>query len=147
MYCLRCTLHVDQASCRLFENAPMAFLNGITALLIYQLIGEVLARSFKLAIPGPVIGMTLLFLSLVLYKRVPESLETASTALLSHLSLLFIPAGVGLMMYFDAIAKEWLPIIVTLVLSTLISIAAVALTMQFTMKLFKPKNYNSHESE
>ncbi|MFZ1386641.1 MAG: CidA/LrgA family protein [Thiolinea sp.] len=125
----------------------MAFLNGITLLLIYQLIGELIARWFKLPIPGPVLGMALLFISLILYKRVPEALEVASTALLSHLSLLFIPAGVGLMLYFDAIAKEWLPIIVTLIFSTLISMAVIALCMQSLMKVFKPKADSAHEAE
>lgn len=125
----------------------MAFLNGITLLLIYQLIGELTARWFKLPIPGPVLGMALLFISLILYKRVPEALEAASTALLSHLSLLFIPAGVGLMLYFDAIAKEWLPIIVTLIFSTLISMAVIALCMQSLMKVFKPKADSAHEAE
>ena len=125
----------------------MAFLNGITLLLIYQLIGELIARWFKLPIPGPVLGMALLFISLILYKRVPEALDTASNALLSHLSLLFIPAGVGLMLYFDAIAKEWLPIIVTLIFSTLISMAVIALCMQSLMKVFKPKAESTHEAE
>ena len=124
----------------------MPFLNGLTLLLIYQLSGEVIIRGFKLPIPGPVLGMALLFISLVLYKRVPEALDTASNALLSHLSLLFIPAGVGLMLYFDAIAKEWLPIIVTLIFSTLISMAVIALSMQFLMKVFKPKTESTHES-
>ena len=124
----------------------MPFLNGLTLLLIYQLIGEVIIRGFKLPIPGPVLGMTLLFLSLVLYRRIPEALDTASTALLSHLSLLFIPAGVGLMLYFDAIAKEWLPIVITLIFSTLISMVVIALSMQFLMKVFKPKTRSTHES-
>lgn len=124
----------------------MPFLNGLTLLLIYQLIGEVIIRGFKLPIPGPVLGMALLFISLVLYKRVPEALDITSNALLSHLSLLFIPAGVGLMLYFDAIAKEWLPIIVTLIFSTLISMAVIALSMQFLMKVFKPKTESTHES-
>ncbi|HPY40358.1 MAG TPA: CidA/LrgA family protein [Thiolinea sp.] len=125
----------------------MPFLNGMTLLLIYQLIGEVLARGFNLPMPGPVLGMALLFISLVLYRRLPIALETASEALLSHLSLLFIPAGVGLMLYFDAIAKEWLPIIATLIFSTLISMAVIALSMQFLMKLFKPKTELTHETE
>ena len=125
----------------------MAFLNGITLLLIYQLIGELIARWFKLPIPCPVLGMALLFISLILYKRVPEALEAASTALLSHLSLLFIPAGVGLMLYFDAIAKEWLPIVLTLIFSTLISMAVIALCMQSLMKVFKPKADSAHEAE
>lgn len=125
----------------------MPFLNGMTVLLIYQLIGEVIVRWLKLPLPGPVLGMSLLFVSLLIYKRVPLALETASTALLSHLSLLFIPAGVGLMLYFDALAKEWLPILVTLIASTLITMAVIALSMQLLMKLFKPKPEPSHESD
>lgn len=125
----------------------MPFLNGMTILLIYQLIGEVIVRWLKLPLPGPVLGMSLLFVSLLIYKRVPLALETASTALLSHLSLLFIPAGVGLMLYFDALAKEWLPILVTLIASTLITMAVIALSMQLLMKLFKPKPEPSHESD
>lgn len=124
----------------------MPFLNGISLLLIYQLIGEVIVRWLKLPIPGPVLGMTLLFISLLLYKRVPLALETASTALLSHLSLLFIPAGVGLILYFDALSKEWLPILVTLVASTLISMAIIGLSMQQLMKWFKPKTEPNDES-
>lgn len=125
----------------------MPFLNGLTLLLGYQLLGEIISRWFKLPIPGPVLGMALLFISLLVHQRVPVALETASTALLSHLSLLFIPAGVGLMLYFDALSKEWLPILITLIFSTLMSMAVIALSMQLLMKLFKPKAASRHEAD
>ena len=115
----------------------MQFLNGITILLIYQLLGEVSTELFKLPIPGPVLGMGYLFITLLLYKRVPDTLNSASTALLSHLSLLFVPAGVGLMVYFDYIAREWLPISVTLVLSTLITLSVSAWVLQALQRLLK----------
>ena len=108
----------------------MNFLNGITLLLIYQLIGEVSARLLKLPIPGPVLGMLLLFISLLVRDSLAETIETATSALLSHLSLLFVPAGVGVMVHWGRIGHDWLPITVALVLSTLLSLGLTALFMQ-----------------
>ncbi len=108
----------------------MNFLNGITLLLIYQLVGEVTVRYLHLPVPGPVMGMIMLFLTLLLRRRSSASLDCASTALLSHLLLLFIPAGVGIIVHFDRIGREWLPISIALLISTLLSMAATALIMQ-----------------
>lgn len=110
----------------------MNFLNGITFLLVYQLVGEIAVRLLNLPVPGPVLGMLMLFLTLMLRGKAPESVDTASTALLSHLSLLFVPAGVGMMVHFGRIADEWLPIVVVLVVSTLITMAATAGIMQLS---------------
>lgn len=105
-------------------------LASITVLLVCQLMGEVIARLAKLPIPGPVIGMVLLFVALVVKGGVPENLEKVGTTLLSHLSLLFIPAGVGVMVHLKLIAGEWLPISVALVVSTALTIAITGLVMQ-----------------
>lgn len=105
-------------------------LSSITVLLLCQLAGEVIARLTRLPIPGPVIGMLLLFVGLVIRRGVPEGLEKVGTNLLSHLSLLFIPAGVGVMVHLKLIAGEWLPITVALVVSTALTIAVTGLVMQ-----------------
>ncbi|MEM6253148.1 MAG: CidA/LrgA family protein [Cyanobacteria bacterium P01_D01_bin.156] len=107
----------------------MTFLNGITLLLLYQLIGEAFTMLLQLPVPGPVIGMALLFLTLLWRRRIPESIDSASEALLSHLSLLFVPAGVGLMTHFERISNEWLSIVLTLLLSTVVTMAATAAIM------------------
>lgn len=112
----------------------MQFLNGITLLLVYQLVGEVSVRLAGVPIPGPVLGMVMLFLTLWIRGAVPESVGTASSALLSHLSLLFVPAGVGMMAHFNRIADEWVPITLALLLSTIITMVATALIMQFTTR-------------
>lgn len=112
----------------------MAFLNGITILLIYQLVGEITVRLLGLPIPGPVLGMVMLFLTLMVRGRVETSVDSAASGLLSHLSLLFVPAGVGMMVHFGRIADEWLPIIITLVLSTVLTMAATAGIMQLTSR-------------
>ena len=113
----------------------MIFLNGLTILLIYQLIGEVTVRLFKWPVPGPVLGMVMLFVTLLLKNELIKTLEPATTALLSHLSLLFVPAGVGVMVHFSRIGQQWLPITVSLVLSTIITLALSALLMQLLVTI------------
>ncbi|MGF1604262.1 MAG: CidA/LrgA family protein [Thermosynechococcaceae cyanobacterium] len=114
----------------------MDFLNGITILLLYQLLGEALKLLLRLPIPGPVLGMILLFLTFVAQHSVSQSVDLTSKVLLSHLSLLFVPAGVGVMIHFDLITKEWLPISMTLLLSTAVTMAATAAIMIATQRLF-----------
>jgi holin-like protein len=120
----------------------MKFLNGITLLLFFQLVGEFASRYLKLPVPGPVLGMLLLFLVMSLRKQVPVSLDMASSALLSHLSLLFVPAGVGMMVHFNRIAEEWIPITVSLLLSTIITMLTTAVVMYWLVRLVSQKAEN-----
>lgn len=111
------------------------FLNGLTILLIYQLIGEVTSRLLHLPIPGPVVGMVLLFITLLLRNALLETLELAANALLSHLALLFVPAGVGVMVHFARIGEQWLPITAALIFSTIITLVATAGIMLLVKRL------------
>ena len=83
--------------------------------------------------------MVMLFLTLVFRECSTESLDSASSALLSHLSLLFVPAGVGMIVHFDRISNEWLPISIALVLSTVITMTATAVIMLAVSRLFSKK--------
>jgi holin-like protein len=92
-------------------------LRGFSVLLLFQLVGEILARTLGLPIPGPVIGMALLLVALEL-RRPSDDLRAASSGLLSHLSFLFVPAGVGVMLHAPRLASEWPPVVASLLLST-----------------------------
>ena len=105
-------------------------LAAITVLLVFQLIGEIAVVAFGLPVPGPVVGMALLFVSLILRGSVTDDLGSTASGLLRHLSLLFVPAGVGVMAHLSRLADEWLPITVSLVLSTLLTIAVTAIVMR-----------------
>ena len=105
-------------------------LNAITLLLLFQLAGEAIALFFALPIPGPVIGMGLLFAALALRGGPSPELRNTEQNLLQHLSLLFVPAGVGVMLHAQRLADEWLPIVVALVASTFVTIAATALVLR-----------------
>ncbi len=101
-------------------------LNGFTGLLLMQLAGEGVARAYALPVPGPIIGFVLLLVVLRLRPRWTASLKVAADGLLSHLSLLFIPAGVGVVLHLKAIREEGLAIAVALAVSTLVGLAVTA---------------------
>lgn len=105
-------------------------LAAITLLLLFQLAGEAIALFFALPVPGPVIGMGLLFAALAIHGRPSSELRSTAQNLLQHLSLLFVPAGVGVMLHLDRMTEEWLPIAVALIVSTLLAIAITALTLR-----------------
>ena len=102
-------------------------LESITVLLACQLAGEVLVRFAGLPVPGPVVGMALLFAGLALRGGVPEPLERTCRGLLEHLSLLFVPAGVGVLTHLALVGREWLPISASLLVSTALTIAVTGL--------------------
>jgi len=106
-------------------------LQTFAILLVFQSVGEVFSFALKLPVPGPVIGMILLFCWLVLDNRLLSVIQGTASDLLRHLSLLFVPAGVGIMVHASRIEGEWMPIVIALVLSTWLAIAATALVTQF----------------
>lgn len=106
-------------------------IGAITVLLGCQLVGEAFAAVTGLPVPGPVVGMLVLFLVLLAHGDVPVGLATTTEGLLSHMSLLFVPAGVGVMVHLRLLAAEALPIVVALVGSTVLTIAVTALVMKW----------------
>ena len=101
----------------------------ITVLIVCQLAGEALVAYTHVPIPGPVCGMALLFSALVWNGRVPDDLGKTADGLLSNLSLLFVPAGAGVMLHFKLLAGDWLPLGAALIVSTLLTIAVTAWLM------------------
>ncbi len=105
-------------------------ITGLLILLGFQLAGEAIAQLTGWPIPGPVLGMILLFVTLSIRGGASEGLQRTSRGLLKHLSLLFVPAGSGVVAYVALIRREWLPLSAALVGSTVLAMAITALTMQ-----------------
>lgn len=114
-------------------------LGTLTLLLLCQLAGELAARLLHLPVPGPVLGMLLLFAGLLLRGGVPAAVQETAGGLLRHLSLLFVPAGVGVMVHVTRLETEALPIIVALFGSTLFGIAVTAKLMAFLLSRTDPR--------
>jgi holin-like protein len=114
-------------------------LRAITILLVFQLVGEILVRLLSLPIPGPVIGMVFLFVVLLVRGDVPADLRSTAQTILANLSLLFVPAGVGVIVHASLIERELLPLAGTLVLSTYLTLLVTALTMVGLLRISTPR--------
>ena len=119
-------------------------------LLIFQCVGEGLSFVLRLPIPGPVVGMLLLFIALLISPSLLHQLEATATELLRHLSLLFVPAGVGIIVSAGSVQGHWWGVIVAVVFSTVITLALTAAAMKFfspyqpNHSKIQPKNQNPH---
>ena len=107
----------------------MQALRGLAWLLAFQSAGELLARGFQLPFPGPVLGMVLLVPALQwAVVRTPVSVTTEF--LLKHLSLLFVPVGVGVMTHLSLLTQYGLRMLVVVVVSCLLGLLVTVLTLQ-----------------
>lgn len=93
---------------------------GLAFLLLFQALGELISHGLGLPIPGNVLGMGLLLAALGCRLVKVDWIEEAADLLLANLALFFVPAGVGVMVYFELIAREWLPITVATIVSTFV---------------------------
>jgi len=106
----------------------MNALRGLACLLVCQSVGELLARGLKLPFPGPVVGMLLLLLALR-WPVVRASVGPCADFLMSHLSLLFVPVGVGVMTHLSLVTQYGFRMLLVIVLSTLVGLAVTVLTL------------------
>ncbi|WP_341913771.1 CidA/LrgA family protein [Polaromonas sp. YR568] len=106
----------------------MQGLRGLAWLLLLQSIGELLSRGLSLPFPGPVIGMMLLLVALR-WPLVREPVAACADFLLTHLSLLFVPVGVGVMTHLSLVSQYGGRMLLVIVLSTLIGLAVTVLTL------------------
>ena len=105
-------------------------LRGLTWLVLFQLLGTALNALFLTLLPGPIIGMLLLFVFLLLRGEVGEPITEAASGLLRYLPLLLVPPAVGVMVYAADIAADFWAIVGSLVLSVLIALAFCGVLMQ-----------------
>ena len=110
-------------------------IHALAALFMFQLAGELLSRWLGLPVPGPLIGMLLLFAALVARGSLPDALRDTAGQLLRHLMLLFIPAVAGVMMHFGRVRQEWLPFLAAGVAGAAFTMAVTALTLRWMLRL------------
>ena len=117
---------------------------SLSLILLCQLIGEVLVRSIDVPVPGPVIGLMLLLLLLLARDRFASlargplqggGIETTSRGLLANLSLLFVPAGVGVVQKLDVLSEHGIAIVLVLAVSVVVTLLVTAVTFLVTSRL------------
>jgi len=121
-------------------------LNALTLILCCQLAGELLVTAVDLPVPGPVCGMMLMFAGLLVRGGIPDNLAAVGDTMLGNLSLLFVPAGVGVMLHLPLMEAEILPLSIALVGSTLLTIAVTALLMQWLNRAKAEMNKDGDET-
>lgn len=111
---------------------------AISLLLLCQLVGETTARLLNLPIPGPLIGMVLLFVGLVIYGNLnavtdaePTALDQTSNVILTNLSLLFVPAAVGVMQHLPVLKEHGAILGIAIVGSTLLTLLVSVAVFRF----------------
>jgi len=107
----------------------MDALRGFALLLLWQAAGEAIAHGLGVPVPGPVIGLLLLLPGLAV-PAVRRVVGAAADVLLAHLSLLFVPVGVGVVTHLALLSQYGLQLVVVIVLSTWIGLAATALALR-----------------
>ena len=111
-------------------------LKSIFIILLYQLIGELFQKFFGLSIPGPVIGLVLLLLTLLLIQKrqrvvpIKEDLFNSAEILLNYLPLLFIPVGVGVVMHLSLLEDNLASVVFVIILGTLSTLALTGYIME-----------------
>ncbi len=117
---------------------------SFSLILLCQLAGEVVVRGLALPMPGPVVGLVLLLMLLVARDRFAVlargplqggGVENASRGLLAHLSLLFVPAGVGVVQKLDIIAAHGIAIVLVLLVSVVATLLATVATFLVVSRL------------
>lgn len=109
-------------------------LRGLTWLVLFQLLGTALNVLFIPILPGPIIGLLLLFVALMLRGSASESLQVAASSLLRYLPLLLVPPAVGVMAYTQAILDDFWAIVGVLVLSLVVSLVFTGWLMQLLIR-------------
>jgi holin-like protein len=103
----------------------MNALRGLALLLLFQAAGEGLVYALALPFPGPVIGLALLLPALG-WSRIREPIEAAASILLAHLSLLFVPIGVGVITHLEMVSRYGMQLLGVLLVSTWFGLAVTA---------------------
>jgi holin-like protein len=110
-------------------------LHAFALILATQLLGEVVTRSLMLPIPGPVLGMVALTVGLVASPRLREAVRPLAQGILGHLSLLFVPAGVGVIGNLQVLSGMGIGLAIAILFSTALAITAGALTFALVARM------------
>ena len=106
-------------------------IKGLVQLLLFQGLGEVISKLLGLPIPGPVVGLMLLLVTLLIRNKLDPDLDMVATGFTQNLGLLFIPAAVGVVMFIPQLAEYVLVIALILIVSVGLSVAASSITLKF----------------
>lgn len=113
----------------------MKYLKQLMIILGAYLLGVAIQLIFNLPIPGTVLGLIILFLGLYSGIIKVEMIEDMCEILISHMSFLFIPAGVGLITSFNLLSDNIVAFFLVILISTIIVWLITAYVVKFLRKV------------
>jgi holin-like protein len=119
----------------------MTALRGLAILLLLQAAGEGLTHLLGLPIPGPVMGLVILLAALQ-WPALREPVGAVAELLLAHLSLLFVPVGVGVIVHLDLVSRYGLQLLLVIVAATWIGMAVTALVLRALLRREAPGGHD-----
>ena len=120
-------------------------IKGVCIILSFYFLGMGMSHLIGGIVPGSVCGMLLLFVALCLRIVHPDSVRSVARALTQNMAVLFVPAGVGIMAQYEAIAQNWVGIITITLVSTVLVLLSTGATAQYLDQYFKNKTTNTRK--
>ena len=118
-------------------------LKSLFIIFLFQLVGEAIQKFFEINIPGPVIGLILLLLFFIFFlkssfsKKIKKQISETSHQIISYLSLLFVPIGVGVVMHINYLGDNLFKILAIIIIGTLSTLVFTAFVMEKIINLQK----------
>ena len=109
-------------------------IKALLVLLLCQFLGEILVYFSGIPVPGPVVGMCLLLVGLIVKGSLPENLDSVASSFIHYIGLLFVPAGAGISLYLGLLAKQWDVILIASFTSTVLTLVLCAFVFQILSK-------------
>ncbi len=109
-------------------------IDGLLLLLLFQFLGEMLVHFTGLPLPGPVAGMVLLLIALMVRASALQRVAPAANLLIGNLVLLFFPIGVGIVLEWDRYAAHGTALLVSIVVGTALALVIVALLVKWLLR-------------
>jgi len=113
-------------------------LKSLTILLAFQALGELLSFALFPSIPGPVLGLIALLVFFFAKGGVPIDIQTTANVFTANLGLLFIPAAVGVVVFWPVLAEFGAVILLTLLTSVVVTLVGTALVLDRLAARFMP---------
>lgn len=112
----------------------MKILTQLLIIFSYSILGDFIAPILPLPIPGSIVGLILLFLSLKFQVLKLDQIELSGNYLKNNMGILFVPLSVGIMNYFDLLSQYWFVILLITIISTILTYLLAAKTAEFSIR-------------
>lgn len=125
----------------------MKGLRQLCIILLILSLGEILQLRFNIPVPGTILGMIILLFLLMIKVVKLKNIDSISTTLLNNFALFFVPANVGIMVYFEQVKVVWVKLLIVIIISTIVVMAVTGLTVQLLDRaISKQKKGDKYES-